>query len=154
MEWTIRKGYASDWDGAMDLAYNTFVNFDAEDYTPEGQHNFKHFLSDPELYQQFVVGNYQLLVALDEERIVGMLLLRERRHIALLFVDGEHHRQGVGHALVTCAADYVRASKRIFHMSVNAAPYAVPFYQHEGFKNAQIEQFEDGIRYIPMKLRL
>ena len=154
MELIIRKGYASDWDNAMELVWRTFSTFNASDYSIEGQENFKNFLFDQKLYQQYAIGNYELLTAFDQSRLVGVLLLRENRHISLLFVDGDYHRRGVGHKLVECASKYVKKKGRRFKMSVNASRYAVPFYKHEGFKEAKIEQFEDGIRYLPMELKL
>ena len=154
MELTIRKGYASDWDTAMELVWSTFVKFNAADYSTKGQDNFKKFLSDPQLYQQYAIGNYELLTAFYGSKMVGMLLLRESRHISLLFVDGDYHGKGIGHGLIECAAKYVKKKGRRFKMSVNASRYAVPFYKHEGFIEAKIEQFEDGIRYLPMELKL
>lgn len=154
MELIIRKGYASDWDDAMELAWRTFLEFNAADYSVVGQENFKKFLFNPELYQQYVIGNYDLIVAFDSGTMVGTLLLRENRHISLLFVDGSYHGKGIGHKLIECASKYVRKKGRRFKMSVNASRYAVPFYKHEGFKEAEIEQFEDGIRYLPMELKL
>ena len=154
MELTIRKGYASDWDDAMELAWRTFEMFNAADYSSEGRENFRKFLFGPELYQQYAIGNYELITAFDQSSMVGMLLLRENRHISLLFVDGDLHGKGIGHKLIECASKYVRKKGRRFKMSVNASRFAVPFYKHEGFKEAKIEQFEDGIRYLPMELKL
>lgn len=154
MELIIRKGYASEWDDAMELVWRTFESFNAADYSKEGQENFKNFLFGPQLYQQYAIGNYELLTAFDGSTMVGVLLLRENRHISLLFVDGNYHGMGIGHKLIECAAVYVRKKGRRFKMSVNASRFAVPFYKHEGFKEAKTEQFEDGIRYLPMELKL
>ena len=42
----IREAGGSDWDQAMLLAYQTFLQFDAPDYTAEGIENFRRFVSD------------------------------------------------------------------------------------------------------------
>ncbi|WP_026508390.1 GNAT family N-acetyltransferase [Butyrivibrio sp. MC2013] len=156
----IRRGFAADWDTAMELAWRTFEEFNARDYSQEGRDNFMHFVKDDELYRQFALGNYQLLLAEDigdeddERPIIGMLLLRENRHISLLFVDGSCHKRGVGHELVKCATDWVSACKKSFYITVNAAPYAKEFYHHEGFEDVEIEKLDNGILYIPMRKKI
>ena len=42
----VRCAYHSDWDGAMKLAWDTFVRFDAPDYSQEGIENFYKFVND------------------------------------------------------------------------------------------------------------
>jgi len=136
------------------LAYETFLEFNAKDYTENGCKNFKNFVKGEELYKQFAIGNYMLVVANYEDKMVGMLLIREKKHVALLFVDGAYHHMGIGHALIGYAKEYVKKNKKSYFVSVNASPYAVKFYEREGFKDVKMEQFEDGIRFIPMKLKL
>ena len=66
----VRCAYNSDWDGAMKLAWDTFVRFDAPDYTQEGIRNFKNFVNDEMLRKMFLAGYYQLFVAVDEGKCV------------------------------------------------------------------------------------
>ena len=151
----IRKGYAADWDVAMELAYRTFLKFNAKDYSEEGRSNFKAFVYGEELYKQFVMGNYQLIVAYEKEEMVGMLLLMQHRHISLLFVDGDYHRIGIGHALIESASMRVKLSaRRHKKLIVNASPYALPFYEKEGFIEVKPMQLDNGIKVYPMELHI
>ena len=59
----VRCAYNSDWEGAMKLAWETFVKFDAPDYSVEGIGNFRNFVTDENLHKMFVAGHYQLFVA-------------------------------------------------------------------------------------------
>lgn len=150
----VRCAYHSDWDGAMNLAWNTFVRFDAPDYSPEGIENFRKFVNDEMLRNMFIAGHYQLFVAVDEGRYVGMLSLRERKHISLLFVDERYHRHGIASALLTYVSRYALTEEGIDKLTVNSSPYAIGFYHKKGFRDLQSETEADGIRYTPMELRL
>ena len=150
----VRCAYHSDWDGAMNLAWNTFVRFDAPDYSPEGIENFRKFVNDEMLRNMFIAGHYQLFVAVDEGRYVGMLSLRERKHISLLFVDERYHRHGIASALLTYVSRYALTEEGVDKLTVNSSPYAIGFYHKKGFRDLQSETEADGIRYTPMELRL
>ena len=41
----IRPAGQADWQPAMDLAWKTFMRFEASDYTSEGIQNFKDFIT-------------------------------------------------------------------------------------------------------------
>ena len=96
----IRNAYRDEWDDAMTLAWKTFMKFEADIYTDEGIQNFEDFITDTTLHRMFLMGVYQMFVALDRKQIVGMLTLRNNSHISLLFVDEKYHRRGIGRALI------------------------------------------------------
>ena len=150
----VRCAYHSDWDGAMKLAWDTFVRFDAPDYSQEGIENFYKFVNDDMLRKMFVAGHYQLFVAVDNDKYVGMLSLREKKHISLLFVDERYHKHCVASALLTFVCRYAVTEEGIDRLTVNASPYAVEFYHKKGFKDLQGETVADGIRFTPMELLL
>jgi GNAT superfamily N-acetyltransferase len=150
----VRCAYHSDWDGAMKLAWDTFERFDAPDYSQEGIENFHKFVNDDMLRKMFVAGHYQLFVAMDGDRYVGLISLRERMHISLLFVDGDYHGNGVASALIKYVSIYGKNEEGIDKLTVNAAPYAVGFYHKRGFRDIGPETVADGIRFTPMELKL
>lgn len=153
-EIVVRNAYQTDWDEAMKLAWNTFMKFDAPDYSQEGIINFNKFINDEMLYKMFVLGSYQLFVAEEDKRIVGMLSLREKKHISLLFVDVNHLQQGIAKSLMRFVADYARNEEGVERLTVNSSPYAVGFYHKQGFIDLDGEVRADGIRYVPMELKL
>lgn len=147
----IRVAYREEWNSCMLLAWKTFLQFEASEYTEEGIQNFKDFITDDTLYQMFVMGTYPVFVALVDDTIVGMLSMRNRTHISLLFVDKNYHKQGIGSQLIACAWNYLRTELGESVMTVNAAPYGVPFYHKVGFQDIGEETQTDGIIYTPMK---
>lgn len=159
----IRPAKQEEWESAMALAWRTFLHFEAADYTPQGVDSFLDFISDTTLNRMFIMGNYRLFVAVEketkkndgtqigvEEKIVGLVSLREVNHISLLFVDEKYHKQGIGRALVNYAAAYLYEEKGKIFCTVNAAPYAVGFYEKIGFHAVKPEESKDGIRFTPM----
>ncbi len=150
----VREGTRDDWTSARELAWKCYNEFDAADYTPDGTEHFRSFLEDEKLTQMFYLGSYRLFVASLYGQIVGMLTLRERAHISLLFVDGNCQRNGIGAALVRLAAQTIADEGRGDTMSVHASPIAVPFYEKLGFTATEREKEQDGIRFTPMLLDL
>ena len=121
----IRSAYRDEWDDAMTLAWKTFMQFEADIYTDEGIRNFEDFITDTTLHRMFLMGVYQMFVALDKNRIVGMITLRNASHISLLFVDEKYHRRGIGRALIEYIREYLLSEAGIGKVTVNAAPYGV-----------------------------
>ena len=148
-DYTLSYADESDWEEAMDLAWNTFLKFEAPEYGREGTRNFLNFISGDLIFNMFLNDEYLLAVAKAEGRIVGVGSLRNGKHVSLLFVDEQYHRKGIGTALLAFLQRKIM-EKGSCIMTVNAAPYGVPFYEKIGFKATADVQVSDGIVYIPM----
>jgi len=151
-EYLIRPLFISEWDEAMQLAWDTFILYEAPEYSKEGIKNFKNFIKDPILKTLFLEGKYRTLAAFHNGFMIGILGVRNETHISLLFVDSEYHRRGIASKLVNKMFEmtYKEFGKR--EMTVNSSPYAVGFYHKLGFKDLSEELTTDGIRYTPMKV--
>lgn len=130
------------------------LQFEADSYSMEGIKNFEDFITDTTLHRMFIMGAYQMFVALDHKQIIGMITLRNASHISLLFVDEKYHRQGIGRALIEYLREYLLSETDISRVTVNAAPYGVAFYHKLGFKDIRPEEEKDGIKYTPMEFVL
>lgn len=150
----IRKAQVSDWEPAMELAFRVFLKYEAMEYGPEGIKSFAEFVTDEMLKKLFLQGNYHLFVAVEEENIIGLISLRSGNHISLLFVDSDYHRCGVGTSLIKYLQSYLLMHTKHQKMTVNAAPYGIPFYHKLGFKDTGYETRKDGIIYTPMEFYL
>lgn len=150
----IRSAYRDEWQDAMALAWKTFLQFEADVYTPEGVRNFENFITDSTLHRMFIMGEYQLFIALDRHKIVGMITLRDSTHISLLFVDAAYHRKGIGRALIKHLTDYLLTEVGADRVTVNSSPYGIGFYHKIGFRDLSPEEARDGIIYTPMEFIL
>lgn len=154
ISYQVRSAYRNEWQDAMALAWKTFLRFEADVYAPEGVKNFRDFITDSTLHRMFLRGTYQLFVAVDRNKIVGMITLRDSTHISLLFVDEAHHRRGIGRALIKYSTDYLLTEIGADRVTVNASPYGVAFYHKMGFRDLRPEEVRDGIIYTPMEFIL
>ena len=150
----IRQANIYDWDEAIALAWRTFLRFEAKDYGQEGVDSFRDFLSDSLLRRMFLMGDYPVFIALDGDKQTGMISLRNKKHISLLFVEEGHHHRGIGRRLIESMERYIRREYQEERITVNAAHYAVGFYHQIGFEDVAPQLSKDGIIYTPMEKRI
>lgn len=146
----IRKIERHEFQRAMEIAWETFSEFEAKIYTKEGIKSFYDFINDPILEKMFLMGQYLVFGAFLEDRMVGIAGIRNRNHLSLLFVESKYHKMGIGNALVSHALCYCYEIYKEKSYTVNAAPYAVGFYHKLGFQDVSGEVEKDGVIYTPM----
>ena len=112
------------------------------DYSPEGVGEFKRILSD-EAY----INSLKVYGAFYDDKLVGVLAVREPQHISLFFVKAEFQKQGIGRKLFERLKK--DSAEKVF--TVNSSPFAVGIYEKLGFTATDSEQVTNGIRYTPMK---
>ena len=87
-----------------------------------------------------------ILVAQQDGRVVGVIELKEGRHLAMLFVDPACQGQGIGHALFEAVLPQVREPV----LTVRASLNAVPTYLRYGFAlDGDVGEF-NGLVYQQM----
>ncbi|ELH8889890.1 GNAT family N-acetyltransferase [Vibrio cholerae] len=93
---------------------------------------------------------YTSIKAVKNGAIVGYVAWRQGNYIAQLYVSSKYQNQGVGRGLITEMLKRSGASSIELKASVNA----VGFYERLGFQSVGTEQVKNGIRYVPMLLKL
>ena len=144
LSYFIRKIRQEEIERAVSLVWIIFQEYEALDYTKDGMQEFYRSIHD-----ENYLSNLDWYGAFVEEKLVGVIATRNGgTHIALFFVDGKYHRQGIGRRLfqtvqIKCCSDKI---------TVNSSPYAVPVYHKLGFKDTDVEQTVNGLRFTPMEL--
>jgi GNAT superfamily N-acetyltransferase len=141
-----------DWTEAISLVWTTFMEFEAADYGEEGTGHFFEFITDDDLHEAFLNGNYPMMVARCDGKVVGVASLRGGNRLSLLFVRKEYHHIGIATELVDRLCRYLRDVCHENSMIVRAAPYAVDFYKKTGFVALEPERNISGIRVTTMEL--
>lgn len=133
-----------------DFVCEVFNEFEAPEYSQEGIEEFLKYVQ-PDLLLQRSQANHFVLVASIEEKIVGMIEIRNHAHISLMFVKKTYHRRGIAKELFRRALDIcLNNNPELSSMTVNSSPYAVPIYERFGFIAQSKEIVKNGIRFIPM----
>ena len=91
-----------------------------------------------------------ILVAESDEKIKGVIELKEGRHVAMLFIEPEHQKKGIGRKLLSSVLSHAREST----VTVSASLSSVPAYREFGFKCKGDIGESAGLIYQPMEIEL
>jgi len=81
--------------------------------------------------------------------------MRDFNHISLLFVAREKQHQGIGRQLLQEALKIARRNEPgLSEVDVHSSPNAVNAYERLGFQAIGPEKLENGISFIPMRMRM
>lgn len=140
----IRKILEEEMKSALNLVWEVFLEYEAPDYTEEGIKEFRKTIDDNSW-----IKAREFFGAFDENnKILGVIATKDITHIALFFVDGKHHKQGIGKKLYS----KIESLNTYGFFTVNSSPYAHEIYKHLGFLDtADQEQCIKGLRFYPMK---
>lgn len=136
-------------DEVCELIAEVFNEFIGPGYTDEGVLRF-YMYANPETLAARQLENHFSMVAESDNRIIGIIEIRDYNHVSLLFV--RERGKGVArdlfrHALEEC----IESAPGLKEITVHSSPYAVTIYEKLGFIAAGEERAENGIVYIPMK---
>ncbi len=139
---------------ACRLAVEVFNEFVAPHYSQEGVSEFLRYI-DPDLMSMRVKSDHFVLLAEMDDRLVGIIEVRDFNHISLLFVSRGAQRKGIAKRLLNEALQICsRNIPNLSHVSVHSSPNSIEAYEHLGFRSEGSEKLEHGIRYVPMILQV
>ena len=138
----IRPLEESEIEAAHSLAWDVFLEFEAPDYPPEGVEEFRQTLKN-EKY----LADLRYYGAVVGEELAGILTIRETtNHICFFFVDKKYQRHGIGTKLFRRVLEDFAGQT----ITLNSAPYGLPFYKKIGFVETDSQQTMNGITFTPM----
>jgi GNAT superfamily N-acetyltransferase len=142
----IKKITSNEFNNVKELVKKVFDSTVAKDYNEDGKEEFYRFVNDNEKLASLDIWGYYI-----EDRLIGVIGTRDEiSHISLFFVDNEFQRHSFGKKLLQTV---VEASKAEL-ISVNSAPSAVNAYKYMGFVATDGEVETNGIKYVPMELKI
>ncbi|WP_028585274.1 GNAT family N-acetyltransferase [Desulfogranum mediterraneum] len=136
------------------LVREVFTEIVAPGYSEQGLSEFYHYANSESLIGRSKNDHFTVL-ALEDETIYGAIEIRAAHHVSMFFVRSQHHNHGIGRALLADAITRIATmDSDIRQLTVNASINAVAAYKNFGFTVGSEEQCRNGIRYVPMELRL
>ena len=136
------------------LVSRVFYQFVAPLYSDEGVREFMKYIKASTLAERIQGNNFVLIAELHNE-IIGIIEIRENRHIALFFVAPEHQRKGIGRELLNKAVhECIAGDPKLTKITVNSSPNAVSAYRTLGFIERDKEKTSNGIRFVKMSRKV
>jgi GNAT superfamily N-acetyltransferase len=131
--------------------YDEFVSID---YSEKGNEFFNNWIHPSKIAER-QLNQLNIWVAFIDSILVGMIEIRDNKFISLLFVDKKYQGLGVAKRL------FEEALKEITHRDptldkfyVHASPFSISIYKKMGFTETDIMQEENGIKYLPMEIKI
>lgn len=105
--------------------------YDSSDYGVEHTERMRMAIED-RIKNLSIYNQRLLVVAIVDNKVVGMLETYGTNRISLLFVDSDYHRNGIATAMMNKVSGELK--KRGYDKIVlNSSPYGLSFYEHYGF---------------------
>ncbi|MEA4863540.1 MAG: GNAT family N-acetyltransferase [Victivallaceae bacterium] len=156
MDWMVRRLETAEIESALGLAWETYLEFEAPDYGPDGVETFRRDIMENERFRKACAsGENRMWGAFDGSRLVGLMCMRGQSHICLVFTHKDYQRRGVASAVFRqLLSDVLKTAPRLDLLTLNSSPHGLPFYLGLGFEPLTSEQTLDGIRFTPMGHRI
>jgi predicted GNAT family N-acyltransferase len=146
-----QKGQEIEIHQLIKKVYDEFVSID---YSDEGNKFFYDWIESSRIAERQKDQN-NLLVALMDSKIVGMIEIRDNKNISLLFVDRQYQGQGIAKRLFQRSLSIcIQRDSKLDNFYVHASPFSIPIYKKLGFVETDSLREEHGIKYLPMEMKI
>jgi hypothetical protein len=83
----------------IDLVLSVFDKFVAPEYSSEGINEFRKYADTEALVERLKSSSF-VLIAKNDENLIGIIEIRDNSHVAMLFVRQLFQKKGIGKALL------------------------------------------------------
>jgi 8-oxo-dGTP pyrophosphatase MutT (NUDIX family)/predicted N-acetyltransferase YhbS len=148
---TYQRANPEDILPALTLWFETWDELIVPENVSEN-HDYENIAQNSGLLKKYADGERFMLIALDENKIVGTVGADVDTGFIKppVCVNSEYHRQGIASELLHRMVCELKLSGCDL-IKVDSSKYALPFYQKFGFVQTGSEQQHDGFVSIPME---
>jgi len=147
---TVRPALVADAAGISALIHSLLHHRTPEPADPAPE-PFMALFAPQAIEGYITAGNYNYLVALDQGQLVGVLGVRDNRHLVHLFVAEPYQRRGIACTLWYRAKSEALAAEAEVEISVRSSVYATAVYERFGFAVCGPRVEDVGVTYVPMR---
>lgn len=148
---TIRKATIKDCSEISALISRNAKSLLNDDFEGDGLDFFLNAVTERAI-REYMEQGFRYMVALARHEIVGVIAIKDYRHMFHLFVDKDHHNKGIARQLWdTISRDSIKQGQTE-KFTLNSTSYALPVYQRWGFTTTDELQTRHGISFTPMEL--
>jgi hypothetical protein len=130
--------------------YDEFV---APDYSQKGNDFFYKYISPENILQRHISGEDKIYLARINNEWAGMIAMKNKTRLSLLFVIKKFMGQGIAKTLFQQSLQDIK-NENTDSITVHASPFSIPVYDKLGFVATDAMQEENGIKYLPMEYRI
>lgn len=141
----IRKAKPIDAAAISGLILPLVTEFVSHEYTKQGNEFALGSMSEKNILSN-INQDIDYFVAETENRLVGILGIKQGNHLYHCFVSKDYHRQKIGEQLW----NYWLSKSNAYKVTVNSSKYAIKFYQSLGFVYNNKTFEKNGIVSYPM----
>ena len=124
---------------ALPLIWDVFLKYEAVNYSESGKQAFWYAIHSEEYLNMLKAYG-----AFEDNELIGIIATRnEGSHVALFFVDGEHHGKGIGRSLWNA----VLAENTSETITVYSSLFAATIYKKLGFVQTD-DVKEDAVNQV------
>lgn len=135
------------------LVKTTFDYDVAPDYSSTGIKEFYKYIV-PDAIKERLAHKHFILLAKDHEIPIGLIEIRNNDHISMFFIIPEYQKKGIGKQLLNQSILRIKKEENVDSLTVNSSPNAAEAYKKMGFVVTHVQKEINGIRFIPMKLKI
>lgn len=147
----IRLATTEDAAAMSELVHSLSAKYIAIDFDEMGARRLLASMEAPAI-REYLRSGYRYHIAEEDGILLGVVGVRENKHLYHLFVTEARQRQGLATKLWRVARAACIAAGNAGEFTVNASRLAVSFYERLGFVQIGPPQNRDGGSAIPMKL--
>lgn len=128
------------------LVARSFNEFIAPEFSEEGVLEFYKY-ANPRAFLRRLESGYFALVAEAKNKIAGVIEIKGKSHLSMLYVEKAYHHKGIARELIKAVLE---EREMYSDITVNSSKYAVPFYESLGFIQIEDEKTICGVIHVPM----
>jgi len=148
---TIRKATVTDCLEISELISINAKSLLNDDFDDDGLAFFLNAVSAQSI-REYMDQGFRYVVALARHEVIGVIAVKDHRHMFHLFVDKDHHKKGIAKQLWDHISAYSIDKGQTKKFTLNSTSYALPVYQRWGFNTTGEQQTRHGISFTPMEL--
>ncbi len=142
----IKKITSNEYNNLRVLVKECFNEFVASEFSEEGKIEFYRFIENDETLNKLDIFGYYI-----EDVLIGVIGVdKESSHISIFFVAKMFQRHSFGKKLLETVVDSLTSEV----ITVHSSPNAVNAYKYMGFKATDKMLENNGIKYVPMELKV
>ena len=155
MNITFENMKKEDAEIVSNVALLAFATIENKGFTPEGKASFTNYVS-PNAIASRLNFDHNVILALVDSKIVGVIEIRSGNHISMLFISPECFDIGIGTKLLSRAIAQIRKeqSKTVKQVTVHATDNSIEFYLKRGFRTIAARRESDGMCFTTMAFPL